>query len=178
MEEAVCLMCGAREMKVHSPAAPLCRGVGPPHAALAEDVEGVHVRQLVEFPLSGGGSVFVEIDDREGSGGYVRAGRPGDLAGRAEETFDAALGVVRTVATRLVGQVQEMGVALRPDEVEVQFGICFSAKVGAVIAATEGQAQVTVTLRWARPPDPGCLGRAACLGAEPDELPGGGAVGR
>jgi hypothetical protein len=109
---------------------------------------------LVEFPLGGGGSVFVEVDDREGAAGYVRAGRPGDLAAKAEETFDAALGVVRTVATRLVGQVQEMGVALRPDEVEVQFGICFSAKVGAVIAATEGEAQVTVTLRWARPEIP------------------------
>ena len=29
------------------------------------------MRQLVEFPLSGGGSVFVEVDDREGAGGYV-----------------------------------------------------------------------------------------------------------
>jgi hypothetical protein len=107
------------------------------------------VRQLVEFPLDGGGSVFVEVDDREGAAGYVRAGRPGDLAAKAEETFDAAVGVVRTVATRLVGQVQEMGAALQPDEVEVQFGICFSGRVGAVIAATEGEAQVTVTLRWA-----------------------------
>jgi hypothetical protein len=109
----------------------------------------VDVRQLVEFPLAGGGSVFVEVDDREGTVGYVRAGRPGDLAGKAEETFDAALGVVGTVAKRLVGQVQEMGASLRPDDVEVQFGISFSGKVGAVIAVTEGEAQVKVTLRWA-----------------------------
>jgi Trypsin-co-occurring domain 1 len=113
------------------------------------------VRQLVEFPLEEGGSVFVEVDDRDGTAGYVRAARPGDLAARAEETFDAALGVVRSVATGLVGQVREMGSAFRPDEVEVQFGITFSGRVGAVIATTEGEAQLTVTLRWTPSPDPG-----------------------
>jgi hypothetical protein len=77
-------------------------------------VEGVDVRQLVEFPLDGGGSIFVEVDDRDGAVGYVRAAWPGDLAARAEETFDAALGVVRSVATGLVGQVQEIGSAFRP----------------------------------------------------------------
>jgi hypothetical protein len=106
------------------------------------------VRQLVEFPLDDGGSVFVEVDDREGAAGYVKAARPGDLAAKAEQTFDAALSVVGNVATSLVGQVQRMGAALRPNEVEVQFGLSFSGRVGAVIAATEGEAQVMVTLRW------------------------------
>ena len=41
-----------------------------------------------------------------------------------------------------------MGAALRPNEVEVQFGLSFSGRVGAVVAATEGEAQVMVTLRW------------------------------
>lgn len=113
------------------------------------------MRQLIEFPLERGGSVFVEVDDRDGAAGYVRAARPGDLTAKAEETFDAALGIVRSVATGLVSQVQEMGSAFRPDEVEVEFGICFSGRVGAVIAATEGEAQVRVTLRWTPSPDRG-----------------------
>ena len=35
------------------------------------------MRQLIEFPLETGGSVFVEVDDRDGAAGYVRAARPG-----------------------------------------------------------------------------------------------------
>jgi hypothetical protein len=106
------------------------------------------VRQLIDFPLATGGSVYVEVDDREGAAGYVRAGRTDDLAAKAESTFEAALGVIGNVATGLVGQVRELGAALRPDEVEVQFGIRFSGRVGAVIAATEGESQVMVKLRW------------------------------
>jgi hypothetical protein len=111
-------------------------------------IEGVDVRQLIDFPLATGGSVYVEVDDREGAAGYVRAGRTDDLAAKAESTFEAALGVIGNVATGLVGQVRELGAAVRPDEVEVQFGIRFSGRVGAVIAATEGESQVMVKLRW------------------------------
>ncbi|MFG1869889.1 CU044_2847 family protein [Micromonospora arborensis] len=105
--------------------------------------------ELRRFDLEGGGSVVVEVDGRAG---VTPAGNAGKVVREARATFDRALSEVRDAASAALGQFQAM--AHRPDEVEITFGVQLTAETGAVIARTGVQGQLTVTVRWHRPPDP------------------------
>jgi hypothetical protein len=102
------------------------------------------MKHLVEFPLEEGGSIVVEIDEPE-TGGTVRAGRE-DKIERARETFEESLNKVLPVTETVVEKVR--GMAGRPDEIEVTFGVKLSTIAGAVIASASAAANFSVTVRW------------------------------
>jgi hypothetical protein len=102
------------------------------------------MKRLVEFPLEEGGSIVVEIDEPE-TGGTVRAGRE-DKIEKARETFEDALNKVLPVTKTVVEKVR--GMASRPDEIEVTFGVNLSTMAGAVIASASATANFGVTVRW------------------------------
>jgi hypothetical protein len=108
--------------------------------------------RLVEFALEGGGSVFVEVEASLGDTGTVTRGlaRPGagEVAERASETLEAALGRVQPAAAAIVARLRHLEDA--PDEIEVEFGIQLSAQLGAIVAQTAGEANFSVRLRWKR----------------------------
>ena len=47
------------------------------------------MKRLIEFPLEEGGSIVVEVDEPAPEGGVVRAARPGEVAAKAGQTFEA-----------------------------------------------------------------------------------------
>lgn len=98
--------------------------------------------RLVEFPLSGGGKVLVEVD--EATGGPVRAERPGEVAETAKKTFDEAVGSIRAIAEKVVAQVRDLG----PNTVEVEFSVKFNAEAGVILAKTAGEGACTIKLSW------------------------------
>jgi predicted RNase H-like HicB family nuclease len=99
------------------------------------------MKRLVEFPLQEGGSVVVQIDEPD-IGGTVRAAR-GDTIEQAKETLEDALNKVLPAARSIVEKLEGM----RPNEVEVTFGISLSFKAGAFITAGT-DANFGVTVRW------------------------------
>jgi predicted RNase H-like HicB family nuclease len=99
------------------------------------------MKRLVEFPLQEGGSVVVQIDEPD-IGGSVRAAR-GDTIEQAKETLENALEKVLPAARKVVEKLQSM----RPNEIEVTFGISLSFKAGAFITAGT-DANFGVTVRW------------------------------
>ena len=99
------------------------------------------MKRLVEFPLQEGGSVVVQIDEPD-IGGSVRAAR-GDTIEQAKETLEDALDKVLPAARNVVEKLQSM----RPNEIEVTFGISLSFKAGAFITAGT-DANFGVTVRW------------------------------
>lgn len=99
------------------------------------------MKRLVEYPLVEGGSVIVQIDDPD-TGGTVRAAR-GDTIEQAKETLEDALDKVLPAAHTVVEKLQGM----RPNEIEVTFGISLSFKAGAFITAGT-DANFGVTVRW------------------------------
>jgi Trypsin-co-occurring domain 1 len=101
------------------------------------------VKRLVEFPLEGGGAVVVEAD--EPSSGSVRAARLGEIAERAEQTFEAALETIKPAANAIITKLCEL--TQRPDEVSVEFGVKLNVKAGVVISA-DAEANYKVTLKW------------------------------
>ena|SRR2546428_6711675 len=99
------------------------------------------MKRLVEFPLEEGGSVVVEVDEPD-MGGTVRAAR-GDVIEQAKDTVEDALNKVLPAAHSVVEKLQGM----RPNEIEVTFGISMSFKAGAFITAGS-EANFEVKVRW------------------------------
>jgi hypothetical protein len=104
------------------------------------------VNRLVEFPLEEGGSVVVEVAESELPEGPVRAARPGEVAAKAMQSFEAALAKVRPAAEGIIANLRSIGVP--PAEIEVEFSIKLSAGAGAFIASAGGEANYRVHLKW------------------------------
>lgn len=104
------------------------------------------MKRLIEFPLEGGGSIVVEVDEPVPEGGVERAARPSEISEKAEETFQAALDKIKPAAESIINQLR--GISEVPDEIGVEFGIKLNGKFGAVIASAEAEANYKVTLAW------------------------------
>lgn len=110
--------------------------------------------ELIRFRTEDGGEAVIEI--REDDPGIVSVSRMGDALAEAAGSLEVGLEQIRSVAQitldRLVAQPRP------PDELTVEFGVRFNAKVGAVIAQTEGEGHLKVSMTWRRsaldPADP------------------------
>jgi len=106
------------------------------------------MKRLIEFPLENGNSILVEVDEPEPEGGVVKAARPGEIAAKATQTFEAALEKVKPAAAAIISKLRDL--ADPPDEMEVEFGLKLSADAGAFLASAGAEANYTVTLTWKR----------------------------
>jgi hypothetical protein len=104
---------------------------------------------MIEFPMEDGTALMVEVDEPVREGGVVRAARPGEIAERAGQTFEAALERVKPMAAAVVTRLREL--AQGPDEIHIEFGIKLSASAGAVLAAAGMEGNYKVTLVWRGP---------------------------
>jgi hypothetical protein len=109
--------------------------------------EGIPVMsELISFTTSDGNAILVELADANADGIERATRRPGEVAVEAGRSFDSALRVVRPTAEAVVDQVASL--ARAPQEVQVEFGLKLTLKAGAVIASTEGEAHIQVSLKW------------------------------
>jgi predicted RNase H-like HicB family nuclease len=104
------------------------------------------MKRLVEFPLEGGGAILIEVDEPE-TGGTVRAAR-GDTIETAKETLEDALNKVLPATHSIVQKLQGM----RPNAIEVTFGIKLSFRAGAFITAGT-DANFDVKVSWNGSPE-------------------------
>ena len=106
------------------------------------------MRQLIEFPLEGGDSILVQVDEPAPEGAVVKAARPGEIVTKASQTFESALDKVKPAASAIISKLR--GLADPPDEIEVEFGLTLNAEAGAFVAAAGVEANYTVKLTWKR----------------------------
>lgn len=99
-------------------------------------------------PADATGIVRIEID--EVADGLVQVARPGQVVARATRPLKEMLAGIRPVAENFVEGFRDM--ALRPDEIVVEFGLSVSAEADVVISKSSGQANFQVTLTWSTPP--------------------------
>jgi hypothetical protein len=104
------------------------------------------MEQLLRFELDGGGAVFVEVADDEP--GIEQAARADDLVVRARVSLENALDQVRAVANTALARLRDL--AEQPQQIQVEFGIRLNAEAGAVIARTQAEGHLQVTLTWTR----------------------------
>jgi Trypsin-co-occurring domain 1 len=103
--------------------------------------------ELLRFELDGGGAVLVEVADDEP--GIEQAARVDDLVVKARVSLENALDQVRAVANAAVVKLRDL--AEQPQQIQVEFGIRLNAEAGAVIARTQAEGHLQVTLTWTRP---------------------------
>ena len=100
--------------------------------------------RIDKFRLADGTEIAIESDVPVGSGGPSAVGA-GDESSPGE--FSKALSRIRPTANELIATLR--GLAQRPDEVEVEFGIKLGGQMGALIAKASTEANFIVKLKWA-----------------------------
>ena len=103
---------------------------------------------LVDFKLSEGGSIAVEVEDARGP--VTRGGRGADSVTKAGESLEDALSRLGPALRGIVRQLRESGDW--PGEIEVEFSIRLSAEAGVIITRTGGEANFRIAMRWVREP--------------------------
>jgi Trypsin-co-occurring domain 1 len=99
---------------------------------------------LVEFPLEGGKSIVVELDDEQLGGFAPAAVKPGEVMARASESFESAIDRLAPALEAISSRMRR----LAPDECSVAVGVKLTAESGVIIAKAAGEANFTVTLKW------------------------------
>ncbi|MEU9602878.1 CU044_2847 family protein [Streptomyces sp. NPDC048057] len=101
--------------------------------------------RLLRFQTGeGDGSVVVEVAEDEP--GVVEVSRLGTAVADAATSFEEGVDRIRNAAASALGRLRSMPSS--PDEISLEFGVRFNAELGAVIARTQGEAHVTVTMTW------------------------------
>ncbi|GLY83319.1 CU044_2847 family protein [Actinoallomurus iriomotensis] len=98
------------------------------------------------------GSIVVEGDrDQIGYKSVVK--RPGEIVHDVNAKFEEALRAFRDSAASALAIFRDD--ALRPDDVEIEFGLKLNAEVGAVLAKAAAEGSLVVKLKWSRNGEPG-----------------------
>lgn len=100
--------------------------------------------QTLSFTLPDGGSVAVEAS---GGGGLDRIGR-GDEPEQAQTGFAEAVARIRPAAQVLLDSLRGLN---SPEEINLEFGLKFSARAGAIIASADSEAVFKVAIKWKNP---------------------------
>jgi hypothetical protein len=101
------------------------------------------VAYFIEVPLEGGGTIRVEADAPDG---IVPAGRPREVAARANATLQETLDRLAPVTEKLRAVLSKLQDA--PDKVTVEFGVKLSAEAGIVVAKGTSEANFAIRLEW------------------------------
>ena len=102
-------------------------------------------------------------------GSEPTSGRLDRVGQKAVDGFDHVQAAIEAIATRLAGTLEELGTrAVRPDRVEVTFGLKFTAEGGVLIAGSSVEASLGVMIgydRSAAAPAPATPGEQVGRGA-------------
>ncbi|MGW4324989.1 CU044_2847 family protein [Nocardia sp. NPDC004573] len=98
--------------------------------------------ELLRFPTGADGMVVVEADPSDT--GVQRVGRGGVV--EVKRRFEDALADIQHAAAAALAVFRDG--ELKPDGVELEFGIKLNAEAGAVIAKTSLEGHLTVKLSW------------------------------
>jgi hypothetical protein len=101
--------------------------------------------ELLRFATADGTFVIVEADAHEP--GVQRASRQGGIVD-VRRRFEDSLADVRNAAASALAVFRDG--SLRPDGIEIEFGVRLNAEAGAIIAKTIVEGHFVVKLTWDR----------------------------
>lgn len=102
----------------------------------------------VEFTLEDGTRVAVTVPRRDGAAAVGAK----DRLLTASKTLREALAPVTAAAAQVMDEFK--GLAQRPDEVEIGFGVTLDGGIGGIIASASAGAHLQITLRWKSAAEP------------------------
>ena len=94
------------------------------------------------------GDIEIEVEAVPVAGTEATSGRAAKAAGSVLEAFGRAQDAIIEVARSTAEMIEKAGAAARPDRVDVEFGLKFSASGGVIMAGVAGEASLKVTLGY------------------------------
>ena len=104
------------------------------------------MKQLVEYSLEDGTKFLIEVDEPESTTVERVALPSGQLALKAQQSFEEALDKVKPVASTIISKLRSLNTPA--DEVEVKFGLKLTAEAGAIFSSVGGEVSYEITLKW------------------------------
>ncbi len=114
------------------------------------------MKQLAEFYLADGTTFLVEVDEPQSSAIERVALPSGQLAIKAQQSFEEALEKVKPVASTIISKLRDLNTP--SDEVEVKFGLKLTADAGAIFTSVGGEVSYEITLKWTQDKSKGTNG--------------------
>lgn len=104
------------------------------------------MKKVVPFELDGG-PVYIEVEDRDvDDDGFTRVSRNDHDDSNSEKRFSSAIARVKPAAEAVLKAFSDMN---QPDEIGLEFGIKFNARLGAIFTSVDSEATFKVSLKWA-----------------------------
>ena len=104
------------------------------------------MKNLLEFKLDNGESAFIQIEE---SGTLSRQqsirGSDDQANFQAERTFSQAVSCIAPMGNTLLNSLKDINT---PDEINLEFGLTFSAKAGVVFTSVGSDASFKVSITW------------------------------
>jgi hypothetical protein len=124
------------------------------------------------------GDIEIEVEAVPVAGTEATSGRAERAAGSVLEAFGRAQDAIIEVARSTAQMIEKAGATARPDRVDVEFGLKFSASGTVIMAGVAGEASLKVTLGYdvaARPTagPPAAALTAAASDEPPQQLSAG-----
>lgn len=94
------------------------------------------------------GGIEIEAEAVPVAGTEPTSSRVSKAAGSVADAFGRAQETIIEVARSTAEMIERAGTAARPDRVEVEFGLKFSASGGVIMAGVAGEATLKVTLGY------------------------------
>jgi Trypsin-co-occurring domain 1 len=107
--------------------------------------------EIVEFPVEGGGVVYVEVVSSAGADGEDALGRAGFgkwVQRKAQVSFQEALSTARATAEAVAQQFR--GITPQPEEVEVTFGMKVTGGINTNFIVAGGESNLNVRILWGK----------------------------
>jgi hypothetical protein len=124
------------------------------------------------------GDIEIEVEAVPVAGTEATSSRAAKAAGSVLDAFDRAQEAIVEVAKSTAQMIEKAGAAARPDRVDVEFGLKFSASGGVIMAGVAGEASLKVTLGYdVVAGSAGVLAAAAVTAQASQSLPSGPSTG-
>ena len=94
------------------------------------------------------GDIEIEVEAVPVTGTEATSGPAAKAAGNVLEAFGRAQEAIIEVARSTAQMIEKAGATARPDRVDVEFGLKFSASGTVIIAGVAGEASLKVTLGY------------------------------
>ena len=101
------------------------------------------MQKLIEFD-SAGGRIVVETGGT--LDGAIRGAGIAGVTEKAGKSFDDSISIISPIAESALAKIS--GLASIPETVEIEFGLKFTANVGAILAATGAEGTLKIKLVW------------------------------
>ena len=101
--------------------------------------------KLIKYPLDKSTFIYIEAPDEEESGERRLSKKGEKSVVLAENKFSEAVNTIRPAAQAVLDAFIELN---KPKEIQLEFGLKFNAKAGAIIASVDSEASFKVLLKW------------------------------